>query len=180
MKFSALAVAVGLCGFASAHVLPRTNEAIRLDDVVVFDNTTNDVDVDKVQFSPCKHTNLEQSTFQITSIELSPNPPRVNDTVLIKVRGHLKEDAEQGATMRIAIKKGGLTLTKLNYDFCEGVGTTCPVKAGDVTFSKKQWIDRRIPTRWSYRVKVDMFTKNKTPMGCVEVPVKLAPAKKAQ
>lgn len=178
MKFPTIAVVIGLYGFASAHVLPRTNETIHLDDVAVLSNMSNDLG--KVQFSACKNTNVEQSTFEIKSIELTPNPPRVNGNVMIKVRGNLKENAEEGATMKISIKKGKLTLTKLKYDFCEGVGTSCPVKAGDVTFSKEQWIDKRIPTRWSYKVKVDMYTKDKTSMGCVEVPIKLAPAESSR
>lgn len=174
MRFSVLAAAAGLVGLGSARVRPIEDDLLRVDDVTSMD-LLEDAGSAPLPFEGCKNVNLKDSVFEINEIHLSPNPPKVGNNVLITVIGNLKEEAPEKSVVTVTIKRGAVKLTKLQYDFCEGVNTTCPVKAGDVTFSKKQWLDPRLPTKWKYNVKVGVATKDKQQLACVKVPIKLAP-----
>lgn len=175
MRLTALAVSAGLFAIASTRSVPLNATGatwIPLDDIIGPDLVSNDTS--EVSFSTCKGTSAEQSLFEVEEIHFSPNPPQTNRNLDITVRGHLKQDAEEGSIMKVSIKTGIVTLKRLRYDFCEGVNTTCPVKAGEVAFRKEQWIDRRIPTSWAYKIKVEVYSKEKQRLGCVDIPVKLS------
>lgn len=161
--------AAGLFAIGSAHHAPNETLAAGLFAVGSTHHAPNGTDPSEVHFEPCKKG--ADNIFDVSTINLSPNPPQAGRNLDITVHGNLKQEAEAGSIMKVVIKSGLIPLLKLKFDFCEGVNTTCPVKAGDVTFSKGQWIDERVPTGWSYLIKVKVLGKDKKQWGCVKVPI---------
>lgn len=175
MKFSTLIAAVGVLGLGSARVLPMEDDTLLVDDLTTLNLTNASLDEPDVPFEGCKKVIIKDSIFEINKIQFSPNPPKVGQDVQITVKGNLKEEAPKDSIMTVKVKRGALKLTKLEYDFCEGVNTTCPVQPGDVLFSKAQFLDPRLPTNWKYNVFVEVKTKDKKQLACIKVPVRLAP-----
>lgn len=174
MRLLTFAVYSMLTSVKTALSKPNPLRALLVDNPARSNDSIDDPS--QVPFKACKGKAMNESLFEIAEINLSPNPPQVGRNLDIAVRGHLKQDADEGSIMKVSIKTGALTSKKLEYDFCEGVNTTCPVEAGEVRFRKLQWIDPRIPTFLHYKLKVELFDKDdlRKALSCVLVPIKLA------
>lgn len=126
------------------------------------------------EFYACNKFSLQNNIFDIKEVTLNPNPPRKKTDVKIVVRGHIKESIERGAYIKATIKKGALKHT-LDYDFCKGIETGCPVPAGDVVFWTGQYISKLVPSGMA-KIQFRPYTADGRIMGCVEVPVTLVEA----
>lgn len=171
-----------LLSLASAYAVQDmqggNNTTLAVQDMQGVNDTTHDAAVTAapapVEFHACKGFSLHDSIFDVTEVTLDPNPPRKKQSVRIVVRGHLNETVEQGAYVKATVKKGILHHT-LDFDFCKGIVAGCPVPAGDVEFWTGQYIAGFIP-KGEALIRVKPFTKDKRPMGCIEVPINLVKA----
>lgn len=163
-----LALAFPFLSLVSAYTVQEANTT------ALSFNTSSITAPEPIEFSACKGFSLENNTFDIAEVTLDPNPPRKKQDVKIVVRGHLNETIEQGAYVKVTLKKGILKHT-LDFDFCKGIVSGCPVAAGDIEFWTGQYISNIVP-KGKAKVMVKPFTKDGKVMGCVEVPVKLVKA----
>lgn len=166
----------------SSPSLSSPSDYVTFDAVVGLDDEEDDIDDEitaqatTIPFKACKSYKLKTSPFEIKSIVIDPSPPRVGANISISVSGTLKQDTKVGSEFWISIRAGSHTVRKLKYDFCLGVNknTTCPVKAGDITFDlAPQWLGKMTPKR-RYHLKAEVKNKGvEKALACIDVSVKL-------
>lgn len=105
---------------------------------------------------------------------MSKKAPVKNGNLKISVTGELKETVEKNAKLRASIMVGGVQVTHLDFDYCEGInGPGCPTKPGTISFSLVQWLDKHIPTMFKYSVRVEFITNDNRVLGCAVIKTKI-------
>lgn len=98
-----------------------------------------------IDFHACSDFDAATSLFDITEVTVDPNPIKKRTDVHIVTRGTLKRDVGQGATVALIISRG-TRRHQLDFDFCKGVSTGCPVEAGEVEWWTGQHISGFVST----------------------------------
>ncbi|OAA41117.1 phosphatidylglycerol / phosphatidylinositol transfer protein [Beauveria brongniartii RCEF 3172] len=112
----------------------------------------------------------------INNVDLTPNPPKAGQDLLIEASGTVKETIEQGAYVKLTVKYGLITLLTTNADLCEQIGNVdlkCPVTAGDQTIEKIVKLPVEIPPG-KYTVRADVYNADDTPITCLTATVTFA------
>lgn len=111
-------------------------------------------------------------------------------TLSIKAKGNLKQDVEEGAKVHLQVKYGLITLINQETDLCEqikNVDLECPLKKGDMSFTKDVDLPKEIPPvrcaqsmvnlyisnifQGRYTVLADVFTKDGDKITCLKAQV---------
>merc|ERR1712169_110941 len=66
-----------------------------------------------LQFCPGDHS---KDLVTIESVDLSPNPPKAGNELVIKAKGTIKETIEEGAYVLLTVKYGLIRLITTNVD----------------------------------------------------------------
>lgn len=109
----------------------------------------------------------------IDSVDLSPNPPEVGQTLDIRATGVLKETVENGAKIHLQVKYGLITLINQETDLCnqvKNVDLKCPLKRGPLELTKSVNLPGQIPPG-NYHVIADVFTKDGDEITCLTADV---------
>ncbi|KAM3508716.1 hypothetical protein MY10362_000997 [Beauveria mimosiformis] len=112
----------------------------------------------------------------INNVDLTPNPPKAGQELLIKASGTVKEAIEKGAYVKLTVKYGLIRLLTTTADLCEQIGNVdlkCPVKAGDQTIEKTVELPAEIPPG-TYTVIADVYNDDDTPITCLTATVTFA------
>ncbi|KAM3495314.1 hypothetical protein MY3957_001337 [Beauveria namnaoensis] len=112
----------------------------------------------------------------INKVDLTPNPPKAGQDLLIKASGTVKQPIEEGAYVILSVKYGLIKLLTTTADLCEQIGNVdlkCPVKAGDQTIEKTVKLPAEIPPG-TYTVFADVYNADDTPITCLTAGVKFA------
>ncbi|KAL2000666.1 hypothetical protein VTN02DRAFT_2779 [Thermoascus thermophilus] len=111
-----------------------------------------------------------QNILQISSVDLSPNPPAAGQTLTIKATGTFKETIEEGAKVLLQVKYGLIRLISQEADLCEqieNVDLHCPLEKGKMTLTKEVELPKEIPPG-SYSVFADVYTKDNKKITCLK------------
>jgi len=121
-------------------------------------------------------TNGDESYgVDVTSIEISPDPPQKGEELNVTVSGIVKEVIEEGAYAYVKAKIGRIEILNKEYDICDEARNSdseiqCPVPEGDYTISQTAQLPKLIPPR-KYRVTVEGYTFDDAPLLCVNIDV---------
>lgn len=111
--------------------------------------------------------------LQIDHVDLSPNPPKPGEKLVISANGTLSEQIEPGATVFLQVKYGLITLIKQEADLCDNlpkIDIECPLKKGPMTILKEVDIPKQVPPG-KYTVLADVNTVDKEKISCLEASV---------
>ena len=108
--------------------------------------------------------------LQITTVDLSPNPPIPGSTLNISASGTLTKDVEPGATVFLQVKYGLITLIKHEADLCDrlsNVDVSCPLKNGKIRLEKSASIPEQVP-KGKYSVMADVKSVEGETVSCMQ------------
>ncbi|KAL1296913.1 hypothetical protein AAFC00_004524 [Neodothiora populina] len=111
--------------------------------------------------------------LEITSVDLSPNPPSAGTTLTIKASGTFTKDVEEGAKVHLQVKYGLIRIINQEADLCENikeVDLECPLKKGPMTLTKDVELPKEIPPG-KYTVLADVYTKDQEKITCLTATV---------
>ncbi|KAM0280913.1 hypothetical protein ACHAQH_003802 [Verticillium albo-atrum] len=115
----------------------------------------------------------DKDIVHIKKVDLSPNPPKAGEDLVITASGTVDEDIEDGAYVLLQVKYGLIRLISTKADFCEQVGEVdleCPIKKGDLSLTKTVKLPAEIPPG-KYTVFADLYTKDDEPITCLTAAV---------
>jgi len=101
--------------------------------------------------------------LEITSVDLSPNPPKPGQKLTIKAKGKLHERVEKGASVLLQVKYGLIRLINQEADLCDqltNVDLECPLEKGEMILTKEVDLPAQIPPG-KYSVLADVYTADK-------------------
>jgi len=123
-----------------------------------------------LQFCPGDHS---KDLVTIESVDLSPNPPKAGNELVIKAKGTIKETIEEGAYVLLTVKYGLIRLITTKADFCKEIGNVdleCPLEAGDLEITKSVDLPAEIPPG-KYTVLADVYTAKDVQITCLTATV---------
>merc|ERR1712025_840533 len=123
-----------------------------------------------LQFCPGDHS---KDLVTIESVDLSPNPPKAGNELVIKAKGTIKETIEEGACVLLTVKYGLIRLITTKADFCKEIGNVdleCPLGAGDLEITKSVDLPAEIPPG-KYTVLADVYTAKDVQITCLTATV---------
>jgi len=122
----------------------------------------------------------DDDILTLEKVDLSPNPPKAGEPLLIKATGTLSRDitVEDNAVVDIVVKYGFIKLLSTQADLCEqikNVDMECPIKKGPITITKEVQLPKEIPPG-KYSVHANAITndddkKEKDKITCLEANV---------
>lgn len=123
-----------------------------------------------LQFCPGDHV---KDLVEIKRVDLSPNPPKPGQELLIKASGVVKEKIEEGAYVLLTVKYGLIRLISTKASLCEqvtNVDLECPLEKGKVEVTKSVDIPAEIPPG-KYTVLADVYTEDGVQITCLTATV---------
>lgn len=166
MKFSTITTCLAVC-LAPASALSVFNG--KAASVVVNDDLKIPGD-SPLEFCPGDHS---ADLVKIDKVDLSPNPPKAGQELIIKAKGSVKQKIDQGAYVLLTVKYGLIRLISTKADLCEQIGNVdleCPVEAGDLEITKAVDLPNEIPPG-KYTVLADVFTVDDVQITCLTATV---------
>ncbi|KAF5666030.1 phosphatidylglycerol phosphatidylinositol transfer [Fusarium heterosporum] len=166
MRFSTVTACLTAC---LAPVAAFSVVIEKTPDVAISDNLKIPGD-SPLELCPGDHS---ADLIKIDSVDLSPNPPKAGQELLIKAKGTVKQKIEEGAYVLLTVKYGLIRLISTKADLCEQIGNVdlkCPVEAGVVEVTKSVDLPNEIPSG-KYTVLADVFTVDDVQMTCLTATV---------
>lgn len=133
-----LPILAALQGLASTSAIPQPASEPPLFIPTVL-NVTILNEPSSIAFHACGGFQLTNNIFNIEHITIDPNPIKKRADVHIVANGQLKKKIAQGAAVAIRIIRGRKS-HQLDYDFCKGIRSGCPVEPGAVEWWTGQHI----------------------------------------
>jgi len=112
----------------------------------------------------------------IEKVDLSPNPPRAGQPLLITALGQFKDIIEEGAYVQLSVKYGLVRLISMKTDLCEqvkNVDLECPIPEGKQEIKKEVEMPKEIPPG-KYTVLADVYTKDGRRVTCLTAQVQFS------
>ncbi|KAM0328105.1 hypothetical protein ACHAQA_005508 [Verticillium albo-atrum] len=167
MRFTSAVVALLSAGLVPASarsvLVERDQSVINGDDLKIPGDSP-------LELCPKSH---ENDIVHIKKVDLSPNPPKAGEDLVITATGTVDEDIEEGAYVLLQVKYGLIRLISTKADFCEQVGNVdleCPIKNGELSLTKTVKLPAEIPPG-KYTVFADVYTKDDEPITCLTAAV---------
>ncbi|KAK5998314.1 Phosphatidylglycerol/phosphatidylinositol transfer protein [Cladobotryum mycophilum] len=114
---------------------------------------------------------------QITKVDISPNPPKPGQDLVITATGTVSNTIQDGAYAQVTVKLGLIRLLSQTFDLCQQVGNIdlkCPLEAGNLTVSHTVTLPREIPPA-KFNVVADVYTTDDAPITCLTANVDFLP-----
>jgi hypothetical protein len=115
-------------------------------------------------------TDPKDDILEITSVNLSPNPPEPGQTLTIEAEGFFHEPVERGSKIHLEVKYGLIKLIKTDADLCDEIEANtdlkCPLQ-GKQKFVKQVDIPSQVPPG-RYAVLADVYTKDAERVTCLQ------------
>ncbi|TLD26780.1 hypothetical protein PspLS_04794 [Pyricularia sp. CBS 133598] len=112
--------------------------------------------------------------LKITKVDLSPNPPKAGESLVIKASGDVTQKIEDGAYINLSVKYGLIRLINTKADLCEqikNVDLDCPIDEGKLDIVKSVDLPNEIPPG-KYTVFADVYTKDNKKISCLTAEVR--------
>jgi len=127
---------------------------------------------DKWSWSSC---GTPDDIVEVTSLEVSPDPPEPGKNLTVNVQGTVKQQIEDGAYAYVTVKLGLITLLKKTLDICEEAQNAnatlqCPVAEDDYVVSQTVMLPKEIP-KAKFTVKVDAYSEEDDPLLCLDIKI---------
>jgi len=120
--------------------------------------------------NPLKHcADPSEDILDITSVDISPNPPKPGEVLSIKASGNVSKEVTEGAYVKLAVKYGLITLLRQTADLCssaEEVDLKCPIEKGELTLTKEVKLPGTIPPG-KYTVTADVYSDDDEQITCL-------------
>ncbi|KAI3634252.1 hypothetical protein MIR68_007856 [Amoeboaphelidium protococcarum] len=160
------------CGFAldqrlnSLFVRPQLQHAFnRFNDAV----DTLDDPLYELCDDPASHV------MTIKSITLDPNPPKIDQDIVIKLDGDMKKEVTSGK-VKLDLVLGFIRIRQ-EVDLCDSLGqytdTSCPLKQGNNVVTVRQHIPREIPPL-AVKGNVKAYDQDGNLLTCVNIKFKFS------
>ncbi|CAO3621954.1 unnamed protein product [Cunninghamella echinulata] len=151
MKFltSSLAVLV-LATLSSASVVPKSTIVAASDFTICSSTPANDL-------------------LTVSSADYNPKPPVPGQLIKVDVGGELKATIADGATIKVAVNAGILTVWQKTYDLCDEaakLGQNCPIAPGPQQFSVTDTVPSILPPG-TYTLKAIATTVTGQSITCI-------------
>ncbi|KAI8852961.1 ML domain-containing protein [Chytridium lagenaria] len=118
---------------------------------------------------------LPTDLLTVSSLTVSPDPPKKGQDVTLMAVGDLSEEVTAGAIMRAQVKVGPIKLVDIEMDLCEkleSIGKSCPLPKGETLITQTFSIPKEVPSG-RYSVHVDLLTKERKSVGCINANLRL-------
>ncbi|KAI7873022.1 ML domain-containing protein [Spinellus fusiger] len=123
---------------------------------------------DQLHLTTCPGTT---PSITIDTLDLSPNPPKPNTDLLIKIAGDFKDGLKQGTQLVTSYSKKGRVLLSQTSDFCDIIDkedpSQCPLAAGNHSLVAILSMPRFIP-KGTYDVKLNLLDSSGVELTCLE------------
>lgn len=116
--------------------------------------------------------NTGDYSLVIQNVDLTPNPPKAGNKLVIEARGTFTEEVHEGAYINLRLKYGLITLINTTADLCEQmkeVDEECPLEGAKV-IKKEVDIPKEVPPG-TYTVLADVYTIDNERITCLEATV---------
>ena len=114
------------------------------------------------------------ATFTAAKVDLAPSPIVIGGQVSVTSTGALKAPITDGATYKVVLKLGAVTIFTESHSFCEHAA--CPVAAGDqVTLTVSQDVPAAAPAG-KFTMQTTVFDAAGSVISCITGPVQLVKA----
>jgi hypothetical protein len=166
MRFSAVAACLTAC-LAPAAALSITYDGtpeLALDDDLKIPGDS------PLQLCPGDHS---KDLVTIERVDLSPNPPKAGQQLVIKAKGKVKAPIEKDSYVLLTVKYGLIRLISTKADLCDQIGNVdleCPLEAGEMEISKTVDLPKEIPPG-KYTVLADVYTGDDIQVTCLTATV---------
>ncbi|KAM4056636.1 ML domain-containing protein [Hirsutella rhossiliensis] len=113
---------------------------------------------------------IARDEVQITSVNLTPNPPAMGRDLVINATGTVKTTIERNAKVHLVVKMGLLTLVNREEDLCDQVrhvDLECPIKNGTMNIVKTVSLPGHIPPG-PFTVEANARTADDKPITCLQ------------
>ncbi|KAI9167123.1 Phosphatidylglycerol/phosphatidylinositol transfer protein [Paramyrothecium foliicola] len=118
----------------------------------------------------------DKDRVTIERVDLSPNPPKAGQELVIKAKGTVKEPIEKDSYVLLTVKYGLIRLITTKADLCEQIGNVdleCPVEAGELNITKSVDLPKEIPPG-KYTVLADVYTADDVQITCLTATVQFS------
>ncbi|KAJ7597120.1 ML domain-containing protein [Mycena floridula] len=118
------------------------------------------------------------NTVEITSIKVSPDPPKPGQNLTVTVSAEVLEPIEEGAYADVVVKLGLIKLLTKTFDICEearnaNASVQCPVGRGHYTIQETVALPKEIPPA-KFTVDVQGYTNKDERLVCLKILVNFA------
>ncbi|KXS18023.1 hypothetical protein M427DRAFT_133150 [Gonapodya prolifera JEL478] len=107
--------------------------------------------------------------FELTSLNISPDPPVKGFPITIAASGTLKDEVLPGANVSVLVKIGLVKLVNQDFDLCElikgNLDEECPLAPGDRELTRTFQLPEDAP-RGHYRVNAVVKTVDRRQIAC--------------
>jgi len=116
---------------------------------------------------------LPSDAVEITSVEVSPDPPLPGNDVTVTVAGKVVDEVKEGAYADVTVKLGLIKILQKTFDLCEearnaNTSVQCPVKTGDYAVTHTITLPREIPPA-KFGVNVRGYTADDDDLLCIDL-----------
>ena len=114
------------------------------------------------------------ATFTASQVDLAPSPITIGGKVTVTSKGALKAPITEGATYKVVLKLGAVTIFTESHNLCEN--TACPIAAGDdVTLTVSQGVPAAAPAG-KFTMQTTVSAADGSIISCITGPVQLVKA----
>ncbi|PWN95210.1 hypothetical protein FA09DRAFT_285556, partial [Tilletiopsis washingtonensis] len=112
---------------------------------------------------------------EVTSIQVSPDPPKPGQNLTVVASGIVKKEIKAGTYADVVVKLGLIRLLTRRFDVCEeakenNAELQCPVQEGTYTIEQTVQLPREIPPA-KFNVHVNGATQDDEPLLCLDLSV---------
>ncbi|THH28062.1 hypothetical protein EUX98_g6124 [Antrodiella citrinella] len=127
---------------------------------------------DKWSWNDCGASNIP---LHVTSISISPDPPKTGEDLTVTARGTLSSDLKEGAYADVAVKVGRIKILQKEFDLCEearsaNASIQCPVTAGEHEITHTVKLPKEIPPA-PFNVHIDGYTIDDEDLLCLDLTI---------
>ncbi|GAA6043384.1 hypothetical protein JCM8097_005298 [Rhodosporidiobolus ruineniae] len=111
--------------------------------------------------------------IEISSIKVSPDPPKPGHNLTIEAAGTIKQLVDEGTYADVTVKLGLIKLLTKRFDVCEELDKAdaelqCPIKPDTYSITQTVALPAEIP-RAKFQVNARVFTQDEVPAACVDL-----------
>ncbi|CAH8358267.1 unnamed protein product [Eruca vesicaria subsp. sativa] len=109
---------------------------------------------------------LRKYPVKVKTVEISPDPVKINTNGNITITGSTSIDIPDGATVNLNLRRYDVLISNRSYSLCDIVA--CPVASGPIVVNFFNVFTQRELTPWGYFVSISITAEHQEdPMMCV-------------
>ncbi|KAG0238342.1 Phosphatidylglycerol/phosphatidylinositol transfer protein [Actinomortierella wolfii] len=112
--------------------------------------------------------------LQLTSLSYTPNPPKVGQDICVTLKGTLKKEVTQGASIRIVGTFWGINVYDQTLNLCDSLAggpNPCPIPTTTTEVTQCFAIPSNVPTGISINLSVTATNNGGSKLFCIKGPI---------